>query len=126
LPLYKCDVYKAIVFKDLRDFFDLLKLSQIILTTREEEDWFKSWKNQLQIFNTNFHLRMMWSLSPMGWAFYRFFENCRKSKRFWCEVCELKSILLAFFYFEIRSFVLMYSKQKEIPCTSIRKQSKEC
>jgi len=79
LPLCKDDFLKG--WGSFATFlFDLLKLYQIILTTRDEEAWFESWKNQFKTFNRKFHLQIMWALSPMGWAFHRFFANCRKYK----------------------------------------------
>ncbi|XP_076801924.1 uncharacterized protein LOC143446253 [Clavelina lepadiformis] len=49
--------------------------TKIILTTREEDDWYKSYSKHNEVLRKNFTYKIMQILSPTGWKFFKFCRN---------------------------------------------------
>ncbi|CAK8694534.1 unnamed protein product [Clavelina lepadiformis] len=49
--------------------------TKIILTTREEEVWFKSWVKQADVQTRNKTFQWIQILSPTGWRYFRFYQT---------------------------------------------------
>ncbi|XP_076802192.1 uncharacterized protein LOC143446445 [Clavelina lepadiformis] len=49
--------------------------AKVILTTRNEDDWYKSYCGQYKAMNGNFTYKLVQLLSPTGWKYFKYFNS---------------------------------------------------